>query len=391
MRILPILIHFIMLLGLVVPVWAERSAQHGDTQSPTTLQSVQDQALGGETSCAALRDNGLYNAAGAPHPVCLYLAEITSEPPAQPGAQTALPEAGATVLPDAPKAAGGSTTTLPPGLPPYVAAFANAADAALRYRSITLPAPAPKPGRQPDIRMTLLASAPDLLSLAETSPDLSPALEAAIGRFCRYVFGCSLRDAGTAATLTPIIGGLGLPEPVDFSFKFFAPHRISSDRGEVFCELDDAANLYLFRPEDDAFVLSGVVALGLPAIFPANAPANYVLTGCDMDDQGQVYVAISENVFSGSDGVALKFAPGLAQLSWISPHGTANSGLHWVEGRLFSAHGGTGVTDYLFELDPETGAVLGRDKMQTAVEAIFSDRGRLVLAGYDFGRVYALK
>ena len=272
-------------------------------------------------------------------------------------------------------------------------ALVNAFDASEQvfdgYRILTGPPLAPAPGPQADIRASFGPLAADLPSL-KTTDAFGSDLSAAIDRFCAPFRGCNLRDDRGVEALRDRLVQAGYDRPVDFSYKFFAPQHIAtlSSQADLYCEIDDDQNLYVF---DGDLVLSAVAKVDLTAIWPTTSFWNRVTTGCDMAPDGRLFVSLAESYVSGSDGAVFAFAPGLTRLLWASPHKTSNGGVHFAQGRLFSAHGGTGVPDYLFELDPETGKVIGRNKVRTGIDMIVSEGDRLILSGYDFAQVITLR
>lgn len=260
----------------------------------------------------------------------------------------------------------------------------------LNAKYIDPPALAPTPGKQPDIRAKFGPLSPDLPTLAR-SETFSPVTQSVIERYCTPIRGCNLRDDGGLVLLRDMIEQAGLPRPENFAHKFYAPNHVSTflDDGaaEVYCEIDNFYSLYIF---DDLFELHALRLVWLNKIWPKTEPEDHVVTGCDMAPDGRLFISIAESYLSGSDGAVFAFAPNLDELLWVSPHNTSNAGVHLVGDRLFSAHGGTGIPDYLFELDPTTGQVIGRKKTQTGVDMILSDGNRLILSGYDFAQIVTL-
>lgn len=275
--------------------------------------------------------------------------------------------------------------------PAMVGAFSLQADSGVVFREFDIPVPDPQPGPQADIQMAILQSENNLIA-AGSLANLPEYMQSKLSLICDrggYI-DCSLRQ--TLPAIHSRIETLGLGRPENYAHRFYAPYRFSStlfsDEDAMYCELDDDKNLYVF---DAQYQLTGLVKLGLTQIFPRTSPTMFALEGCDMDPAGNIYVAVSERHASGADAVLVKFSAGLEEIFWVTPRMTAKAPPHFVGDRLFTAHGGSGINDYLFEIDPDSGKVIGREPVPTAVGAILSHGNELLISGYDFGYVVQLR
>ncbi|MDQ7086233.1 MAG: hypothetical protein Q9M36_15605 [Sulfurovum sp.] len=121
--------------------------------------------------------------------------------------------------------------------PLLVSIFQSTDNLQNKFVSFDIPIPSPAPEPQSDIHFKLLAQGNSLIEVT-SSANLSLHTILGIRGFCKDTYGCRLRIK--VPKLLSAISKAGISVPTDYSYKFFAPQRISSTHS------NDERNLYIF-------------------------------------------------------------------------------------------------------------------------------------------------
>lgn len=89
-------------------------------------------------------------------------------------------------------------------------------------------------------------------------------------------------------------------------------------------------------------------------------------------------------------GLIARFSQVDYSLKWVSPFNVSDANLILNNGHLYAANGGSCTDDYLYDLDPASGAINARFKLPSAVERMDLQGDRLLLELYDRADIYRL-
>ena len=249
------------------------------------------------------------------------------------------------------------------------------------------PRPAPRPGPQPDIRIRAIASGEDLDGVLAAVPELSPP---SVDDSCRadWIDRCRFLPEDFAERLTGALADAGVPlaahrEPYFYVSRLGADGRFLVSREAIFTGGGiDIANAVVTAELGVERQFSIVLSPSEQGFDAGGTDAGVAVLAALRDASG-IYLTVDTSRRCADRprraGLLLKVSEDYARVLWVSPFGVSDTNVVLRDGRIYAASGGSCESDYLFELDPASGAVTGRMRLPTAARLLALEDDILIL------------
>jgi Caspase domain len=276
----------------------------------------------------------------------------------------------------------------------------NTAYALLGPSLVDLTPPTKNPGsRSRSVTIQQIKTSPSIDALLGENSDVAFSPEKITSCRLDYLDRCSFLPPALVQGLTDAMAAKGL-DINNHNGNYYMLSRITNSEDYLLSNSPDvrdgnvAVVAAMIAPDLTVKEVFGFdLAKSKLNIDPGEPNSTIEVTGAAVNDD-DFYIS-----FDGSNrctaqprryGFIAKFSQSDRSVKWVSPLNVSDANLLFSNGKLLSANGGSCSDDFLYQINMETGAIITRSKLPSAVERMDENAGQLTLELYDSAGVYQL-
>jgi Caspase domain len=262
-----------------------------------------------------------------------------------------------------------------------------------------------KPAKNPGSKVALApiinrANAPTLDVLLGENPELKFSEENSTN--CRLDWNdrCPFLPKSLISTLTTAMAAKGMDINFHDGNYFQVSKLLGTDAYVVsnspnFANGDVAIIIAIVNANADVLQIYGVdLSKSKLGVEGGEAASNIVITGAALEGD-DIYLSFDSSyrctTVPRKFGFIAKFSQVDRALKWVSPLNVSDVNFVVNGSEIVSANGGSCSDDFLYRLDKQTGKVIARVKLKTAVERLDIYDNELILQLYEGAGVYQLQ
>jgi hypothetical protein len=276
----------------------------------------------------------------------------------------------------------------------------NTKFALLSVSEVTLKAPLTNPGKKtPALNLAKIASAPAMEALLGAQPDLRYDESKAVSCRADYLDRCPFIPDSFVQALNEAMREQGYDRQ-EHNNNYFTVNKIPDTDLYAISNsppYNNGVHAVLVAIVTEQLELRDVFGIDLDAskmkVNPGDKEA-YVEMGWVLLE-GDDYILSFDTPYRCTEtprkyGFATRIDGTTKKTKWVSPYNVTNYNMAISGDSLFTADGGSCQDDHLYQLNKNTGQVLGRMKLPSQADALVVDGDKLIVKLYDGAAVYQL-